>query len=179
MVLALVPVLLGASARGPRKPVPHLPLVQEYEHPSGRFALRLPAGWKVVPVEGRPDTVEAGDEVVALRLLHRPQEAGFDGLHVTCMAERLTGPMDVSPRTRYEYDFVSSTLGQRRVLDSAFEVQYDAPVRGHRVWRQRNVTIVGEGQSLCVMAHVPLPVWKKSRQLQSTLDAVLGSLSFR
>jgi hypothetical protein len=86
--------------------------------------------------------------------------------------------MAADPQVKYEYDYDQGVVGGRRALDSAFAVRYDAPILGHREWRQRNLTIVDEGESLCVIAHVPLKTWKRSRQVQSLLAAVLGSLSF-
>ena len=93
----------------------------------------------------------------------REGEAGLDALHAACMDERLLGPMQVDPRVEYEYDFVGGSLDGRRLLDSAFRVRYDQPVQGHREWRQRNVTLVGAGESLCVIAHAPRALWKAGR----------------
>ena len=53
-------------------------------------------------------------------------------------------------------------------LDSAFVVRYDAPVEGSAAWRQRNLTIVGGGESLCVIGYAPLPAWKKSKHPASS-----------
>jgi hypothetical protein len=115
---------------------------------------------------------------MGVRFVFRPEESGYDSLHVTCMLERLAAPMDTDPRVLYEYDFVEGLLGDRRVLDSAFAVSYDRPVRGHRQWRQRNVTVVGGGQSLCLVAYVPLEIWKRSSEARNLMNAVLGSITF-
>jgi hypothetical protein len=66
-----------------------------------------------------------------------------------------------------------------RALDSAFVVKYDTPFRGHEKWRQRNLTIVGQGHSLCLVANVPVKIWNKSRKVRAILDAVLGNVRFR
>jgi hypothetical protein len=89
------------------------------------------------------------------------------------MLVRLAGPMEAAPQVDYEYDFVGGEVGERRALDSAFRVRYDAPVAGHRVWRQRNVTLVGGGESVCVIGYAPATVWKKSKTARNLLNAVL------
>jgi hypothetical protein len=130
-------------------------------------------------VPGRPEAYEAqGDEFV-LRFLFQPTEAGFDSLHVACMTERLASPMETRPELTYEYDFISGAWADRRALDSAFVVTYDVPINGQTQWRQRNLTIVGGRQSLCVIANCPLRSWKKSKDLRRLLDAVIGSLVLR
>ena len=45
--------------------------------------------------------------------------------------------------------------------------------------RQRNLTLVGHGQSICAISYAPVAVWKKSAATRTLLDAVLGSLTFR
>ena len=92
-----------------------------------------------------------------MRVLRREGELGLDSLHVECMLVRLAGAMDTFPQVDYEYDFVGGEVGERRALDSAFVVHYDEPVEGYRDWRQRNLTVVGEGESVCVVAYAPLP----------------------
>jgi hypothetical protein len=172
-------VLLGAAAEGgkpPKEPPP--PLSREHTHASGAFSFRTPESWQVESSPTDQGALQAAGDGVLLRFLYRAGEQGYDSLHVTCMMERLAAPMDSDPRVRYQYDHVSMLLGERRALDSAFEVRYDAPVLGHREWRQRNLTIVGQGQSLCVIAHAPLPLWKKSAETRSLLDAVVASLKF-
>ena len=72
------------------------------------------------------------------------------------MLERLAGAMEQEPSVQYEYDFVGGAMGDRRALDSAFVVTYDKPDRrAQRQWRQRSVTIVGNGTSLCAVAYAP------------------------
>jgi hypothetical protein len=87
--------------------------------------------------------------------------------------------MEQDPRIRYEYDFLSGVFGDRRGLDSAFIVKYNAPIAGYREWRQRNVTLVGAGESLCAISYAPLPVWKKSPATRALLDGILASVTFR
>jgi hypothetical protein len=94
------------------------------------------------------------------------------------MLVRLAGPMDAFPQVDYEYDFVGGEVGDRRALDSAFVVHYDQPVEGHRDWRQRNLTVVGEGESVCVVAYAPLPFWKKSKPARNLLTSVVESIRF-
>jgi hypothetical protein len=87
--------------------------------------------------------------------------------------------MDTFPQVDYEYDFVGGEVGGRKALDSAFVVHYDAAVEGHRDWRQRNLTVVGGGESVCVIAYAPLPVWKKSKPARNLLTSVVASIEFQ
>ena len=70
-------------------------------------------------------------------------------------------------------------MNSKRVLESAFVVTYDAKVLGYQKWRQRTVTLVGGGESLCVMTYAPQEVWKKSKAIRAVLDAVVYSVKFR
>jgi hypothetical protein len=169
---ALVLLPAGEKAEAPA-------LTKEYHDPTGAFSFRTPEVWRVGPLADRPDVLEAAGGGLRVRFVHRKGEVAYDALHAHCMLERLAGLMDASPDVRYEYDFVSWTVGERRALDSAFTVRYDAPIDGQHVWRQRNVTVVGGGQSLCVIAHAPAPLWKKSRAARQTLDAVVSSVQLK
>jgi hypothetical protein len=163
-----------ALAADPRK----VPLASEHVHPSGAFSFRTPAGWTLKPVPERSDVLQASGDGLKVWFHFRPQEIGLDSLHVMCMDMRLLGPMETSPRVKYEHDFIGGAMGERRVLDSAFEVEYDRAVDGATLWRQRNVTIVGLGQSLCASSHAPRARWKKA-ETRALLDAILASVSFR
>ena len=174
-VAAGVPVPAAAERRPPAPP----DLDAEHPSPSGAFRFRTPAGWTVESREIQPETVDAAGDGVRVRFIHRSGEHGYDSLHGSCMLERLAPAADISPVIRYEYDFVSASYGDRRALDSAFVVRYDAPVFGHKEWRQRNVTIVGAGSSLCAISYAPAPRWKKSAETRALLDAVLGSVTVK
>jgi hypothetical protein len=127
-----------------------------------------------------PAILETGEGELLVRFLYLDGEGGLDTTHVDCMLERLAGAMATDPQVKYEYDFRGGVIGgDRGALDSAFVVRYDAPIKGHRDWRQRNLTILGAGQTLCVMTYAPLPVWKKSQDARALLDAVVGSVTFR
>jgi hypothetical protein len=152
-------------------------LKQEHADPSGGFSFRVPEGWSIE--RRRPELVEAGGDGVVVRFLHRDEEVGLDSLHVSCMMERLAGPMDSDPNVKYEYDFVGGDLGDRQALDSAFTVRYEPPLKGHRDWRQRNLTVVGHGHALCVIAYCPSDVWKKSKPMRELLNRVVASVSLR
>jgi hypothetical protein len=95
------------------------------------------------------------------------------------MLERLADPMQTDPTVRYEYDFLSGVHEDRRFLDSAFFVTYDQEVLGHREWRQRNVTVVGAGESLCAIYYAPAKIWKKDEATRALLDAIFASVTFR
>ncbi len=181
LALALAPVtagLLPGQLNAAKKATPEPPaLTREYRHPSGAFAFRTPEAWEVK--ETGPETTEAWGEEIGFRFVYRPGESGFDSLHVNCMLERLAPETESEPQVRYEYDFVSGPLLDRRALDSVFSVRYDKAIRGHRDWRQRNLTIVGGGQSLCVVSYVPAQVWKRSLSVRRLVAAVAGSLSLK
>jgi hypothetical protein len=128
--------------------------------------------------DGQPEVTEARGDGLIVRILRREGELGIDSLHAECMLVRLRGPMDTSPQVDYEYDFVGGEIGNRRALDSVFVVHYDAAVDAHRDWRQRNLTVVGDGESVCVVAYVPAAVWKKSKPARNLLTAVVESIRF-
>jgi hypothetical protein len=152
-------------------------LKQEHADPSGAFSFRVPEGWSIERL--RLDLLEAGGDGVIVRFLHRDEEVGLDSLHVSCMLERLAGPMDADPNVKYEYDFVGGEIGDRQALDSAFAIRYEPPLKGHKDWRQRTLTVVGHGHSLCVIAYCPLDVWKKSKPTRDLLNRVVASVSLR
>ncbi|HLA75976.1 MAG TPA: hypothetical protein VJU18_00190 [Vicinamibacteria bacterium] len=179
LALALVAAgLLPGELSAAKKAKAGLPaLTREYRHPSGAFAFRTPETWEVK--ETGPETTEAWGEEIGFRFVYRPGESGFDSLHVTCMLERLAPETESEPQVRYEYDFVSGPMFDRRALDSAFSVRYDQAIRGHRDWRQRNLTVVGGGQSLCVISYVPAQLWKRSLAARGLVAAVAGSLTLK
>jgi xanthine dehydrogenase accessory factor len=175
---ALAAGLLQAPSAWAGKTLPPPPLPVEHKHPSGAFTFRTPEGWTVKPVEGIPGAVDAAGNGVIVRFHYREGEIGYDSLHVECMLERLAPAFDMVPQVKYEYDFLSGDLGSRRALDSAFVVTYDHPIDGQTQWRQRNLTLVGSGQSICFITYVPVPLWKKNKSLRVLVDAVLGSVTF-
>lgn len=177
--LLLLTLGLSPDAGAGKKTIPPPPLPTLHRHASGGFAFRTPEAWKIDSPPENPETVNAAGDGVAVRFVYRDGESGFDSLHGACMLERLAGAMDMDPVVQYEYDFVGGAIGDRRALDSAFVVTYDKPILGQRQWRQRNVTIVGNGSSLCAITYAPLPLWKKSAPTRALLDAVLGSVTFR
>lgn len=175
-MVALCPGILLAGRKAPEPP----PLLSvEHQHASGAFAFRTPQGWKVQPSLAKPDAMEAWGGDLGLRFVYRAGEAGYDALHADCMLEWLAGPMDTEPRIKYEYEFVGGVVGNRRALDSAYVVRYDHPRHGHREWRQRTVTVVGQGDSLCVITYVPRQLWKSSPPSRALVESVLGSVTFR
>jgi hypothetical protein len=173
-------LLLPASVVAGKKKSPPAPasLPSEHWNDSRTLSLRTPAGWTVRLDPGPPEVIETRGDGLIVRVLRREGELGLDSLHVECMLVRLAGAMDAFPQVDYEYDFVGGEVGDRRALDSAFVVHYDEPVEGHRDWRQRNLTVVGEGESVCVVAYVPLPVWKKSKPARNLLTSVVESIRF-
>lgn len=173
--LLVLPAPVGA---GKKEAPASSTLTSEHWNASKTLSLRTPAGWVVQSSPGQPELTEARGDGLIVRVLRREGELGLDSLHVECMLVRLAGPMDTFPQVDYEYDFLGSAVGERRALDSAFVVHYDAPVEGHRDWRQRNLTLVGRGESLCVVAYAPLPVWKKSKPARNLLTSIVESIKF-
>ncbi len=171
LLLAAAP--LGAGTRGSLAPVA---LASEHRSTTGSFRFRTPSSWTVEKIRESPEVLEARGDGLLVRFLHRGEEAGYDSLHADCMLERLAGAMDMAPQVKYEYDFLSWADGPLRALDSAFAVNYDQPVLGHRQWRQRNLTVVGDGQSLCVVTYCPVSVWRKSAVTRDLLERVVRSV---
>lgn len=172
----LLPASVGAGKKKEPPPPPSLP--SEHWNESRTVGLRTPAEWTVRLEPGPPEVLETrGDELI-VRVLRREGEIGLDSLHAECMLVRLAGAMDTFPQVDYEYDYVGGELGNRRALDSVFVVHYDDPVEGYRDWRQRNLTVVGEGESVCVIAYAPLPLWKKSKPARNLLTSIVESIRF-
>lgn len=168
--------MLPGSAWAGGKPValPDLPV--QHKHASGAFSFRTPEGWSVTAAS--EDVLEAWGGDLGIRFLYRQGEYGTDSLHADCILEGLSPARTADPHFRYEYEFLGGLIGDRRVLDTAHSVRYDEAVHGHRDWRQRTVTVVGGGGSLCVMSYAPREVWKKQAAARALLDAVMGSLTF-
>jgi hypothetical protein len=185
LVLLVIGAWVGVSLASPvsarkKEPPPEPVLLgDERPHSSGAFFYRIPGNWTVADVPSNRDAVQVAGDGIVVRFVYSPGEAGYDGLHVLCMMERLHGKLDSDPAVRYEYDFVGTLFGTRRALDSAFTVAYEAPADGHQLWRQRNLTVVGGGHSLCMVGFVPEKVWKKSPKTRALMNAVLESVRFR
>jgi hypothetical protein len=178
VLAALAAAVAAVPSLAARRP-PDPPLLEaEHEAPSRAFTFWTPAGWVVASRAGLPETVNAAGSGVRVRFVYRHGEHGYDSLHGACMLERLDPPSETSPVIKYEYDYVDGAIGFHRALDSAFVVRYDSAVDGHKEWRQRNVTVVGGGHSLCAVSYAPSALWKK-KETRAVLDAVLASLRFR
>ena len=94
------------------------------------------------------------------------------------MLERLAAPMETEPRSSSTSTTSSAGWSAApRALDSAFVVRYDKPILGHAQWRQRNVTVVGGGHSLCVVTYAPAPCGRSRAEARALLDAVLASVT--
>jgi hypothetical protein len=173
-LLALV--MLPAPLWAGKKEIAPPPLTLEHRHPSGAFTFRTPDGWKLQTLAN--GEVEAWGGDLGVRFSYQDGEVGYDGLHATCLLDGLAPLQMADPRLRYEYEYMGGLLGDRKVLDTAQLFRYDNAVRGHREWRQRTVTVVGGGLSLCVMSYAPTALWKKTPEARATLEAVMGSLTF-
>ena len=168
LVLAAAP---GAVGRGEESAGP---LVAEHKNAAETLVVRTPDDWAFETKAGIPEVSEArsGDGLI-FRIVRREGELGLDSWHVQCMLERLAGPMVTHPQVDYEYDFRQGWIGERQAMESAFIVHYDEKIEGHRDWRQRNVTVIGGGESLCLIGMAPRRVWKKSREARELLEAVM------
>lgn len=175
----VVVLALAAFAAQAKEPPPVPALTAEHPDPTGAFTFRTPAQWKLEPVVGEPSAVQAAGDGVMVRFLYQPGDAGYDSLHVTCMLQRLAEAMEMVPQVRYEYDFLSWEMEDYRFLDSAFVVKYDAPVQGSKEWRQRNLTVVGKGHSLCAISYAPVKLYKKSAMTRAVLDGIVKSVVFK
>jgi len=174
--LLLLPASVGADKK--KEPPAPVSLPSEHWNESRTVGLRTPAEWTVRRESGPPEVLETRGEGLIVRVLHREGEIGLDSLHAECMLVRLAAPMDTFPQVDYEYDYVGGEVGERRALDSVFVVHYDEPVEGYSDWRQRNLTVVGEGESVCVIAYAPTTVWKKSKPARNLLTSVVESIRF-
>jgi len=174
--LLLLPTSVGAGKK--KDPPAPVPLPSEHWNESRTVGMRTPEAWTVRLEPGPPEVLETRGDSLVVRVLRREGELGLDSLHVECMLVRLAAAMDTFPQVDYEYDFVSGEIAGRRALDSVFVVHYDDPVEGYRDWRQRNLTVVGEGESVCAIAYAPLPVWKKSKPARNLLTSVVESIRF-
>src|SRR5262245_19181004 len=158
--------------------LPSVTLSSEHRNANDAFRFRTPASWTVETIREGPEELEARGDGVVMRILYRQQEACYDGLHADCMLERLADAINTLPQVKYEYDFVSWDTGPHRALDSAFAVSYDHPVLGHREWRQRNLTVVGNGHAVCIITYCPVSLWKKSAPTRALLEQVVRSVEF-
>ena len=171
-------LLLPASvAAGEKLVIP--PLAQEHWNGSRTLSFKTPEGWLVSNRSGDVEVTEAIGDGMRMRLLRWPANMGLDTTHVDCMLQRLAPPMETSLDVRYEYDFVGGELpGDRRALDSAFVVEYDKPIDGDKKWRQRNLTIVGPTESLCIITYVRQGIWKKSTPARKLLTSLAESVKW-
>jgi hypothetical protein len=155
------------------------PLAQEHWNGSRTLSFKTPEGWLVSNRSGDVEVTEAIGDGMRMRLLRWPANMGLDTTHVDCMLQRLAPPMETSLDVRYEYDFVGGELpGDRRALDSAFVVEYDKPIDGDKKWRQRNLTIVGPSESLCIITYVRQGIWKKSTPARKLLTSLAESVKW-
>jgi hypothetical protein len=154
------------------------PLAQEHWNGSRTLRFKTPEGWLVSNRSGDVDVTDAIGDGMRLRLLRWPANMGLDTTHVDCMLQRLAGPMETSLDVRYEYDFIGGEIGDRRVLDSAFVVEYDKPVDGDKKWRQRNLTIVGATESICIITYVRQGIWKKSTPARKLLTSLAENVKW-
>jgi len=148
---------------------------KEHIDPTRSFTFRAPSHWEVSSPS--PNVLEAEGDAMVVRFLFHQGEQGFDSLHVSCMQNRLVDSLETDPHVDYEYDFLQAEAGPMRLLDSAFKTRYDEPVRGHKEWRQRNLTLVSPVGSLCVIAFCPAKLWKDKNK--TVLNGVVSSVSTR
>jgi hypothetical protein len=154
------------------------PLAQEHWNSSRTLRFKTPEGWLVQNTSGQVELTEARGDGMRLRLVRWSMDMGLDSTHSECMLQRLAGPMETSLDVRYEYDFVGGEIGERRALDSAFVVEYDAVIDGDTKWRQRNLTIVGAGESVCIITYVRNGIFKKSTAARKFLTSLAEGVTF-
>ena len=176
VIVAFVLLLPAALVAAQKTPVP--PLTAEHWNASKTVGFKTPAGWSVTHTPGDMELTEARGDGMILRIWRRQGELGLDSLHSECMMRRLAGPMETRPGADYEYDFVGGEVGGRRALDSAFVVEYDEPIDGDKKWRQRNLTAMGDGESVCIVTYVPNGIWKKYTWARKLLTSLAESVKW-
>ncbi len=169
--------LLAAHAAAPAAEPPSL--AQEHRLFDGAVFLRAPEGWQVAPVAGRADAFDVAGDKLVFRLSFHATELPPDAFHGQCLLERLAPALELDAEVNYEYDYVGGRVLGRAALDSAYRVRYDAVTRGAREWRQRSLSLVGQGASLCVVQMAPARDWKNSPRLRDLAAAVLSSVGLR
>ena len=90
-----------------------------------------------------------------MRFRFKQLEEGIDSWHADCIDDGLAPLAAADPGRRFDYEYVGGIFADRRVLDTGHSMRYDAAVHGHRDWHQRTLTLVGGGQSMCIMAYAP------------------------
>jgi hypothetical protein len=178
VTVVVVCLSLAAASGGAGEqddPARHL-LTVEHANAAGTFTIRTPEDWVVETRGGQPEVTEARGGPLILRIVRREGELGLDSWHVQCMLQRLAEPMETQPQVDYEYDFRQGWIGDRQAMDSAFVVHYDEAIEGHKDWRQRNLTLIGGGESLCMVEMAPRRVWRKSKEDRALLEAVMSSV---
>jgi hypothetical protein len=176
--LILAPVLLTPAALAAAEKAAVPALTEEHWNASKTLRFKTPAGWTVSHTPGDVEVTEARGDGMRLRLVRRQGELGLDSMHVECMLQRLAGPMETHPHVDYEYDFVGGAVGNRRALDSAFVVEYDEAIDGDKKWRQRNLTVVGDGESVCIATYVRNGIWKKHASARKLLTSLVESVKW-
>ena len=175
MLVSLVALPAGLTAG---EQVAIKPLAQEHWNGSRTLRFKTPEGWLVQNTSGQVELTAARGDGMRLRLVRWPMDMGLDSTHAECMLQRLAGPMETSLDIRYEYDFVGGEIGERRALDPAFVVEYDAVIDGDKKWRQRNLTVVGAGESVCIITDVRNGLFKKSSAARKFLTSLVESVAF-
>jgi len=171
----LVAVFSCPAWAGGKTAVPELTL--EHQHPSGSFSFRTPEGWKVQPITN--DGLEAWGGALGVRFRFELGEQGIDSWHANCIDDGLAPLPQADPGRKFDYEYVGGLFIDRRMLDTAHNTRYDAAVHGHRDWHQRTLTLVGAGQTMCIIAYAPQGAWRSRKSgAKATLDAVVGSVTF-
>jgi hypothetical protein len=178
VVLACAWLALASGDAGGQEEFARTSLGVRHTSAGGSFSVSTPEDWTFETRAGQPEITEARRGPLILRVVRREGELGLDSGHVQCMLQRLAGAMAARPQVEYEYDFRQGYIADRQAMDSAFVVRYDEPIEGHKDWRQRNLTLIGGGESLCVITMLPQRLWKKSREDREILDAVMKSIRF-
>ncbi len=166
----------AALAAGDKDAAPAL--TEQHWNAARTFTFNTPAGWTSTSKPGDVETTEARGEGLIFRVLRRAGAIGLDAMHTDCMMARLAGPMDTKPGADYEYDFIGGEVAGHKALDSAFVVEYAAPFEGERKWRQRNLTLVNDNESVCVITYAPNPLYKKSKAVRKLLTSLVESVKW-
>lgn len=176
-LLGLAVSALACSFAGADESPP--PLVQQHRLFDGAVMLQTPAGWQAAALTRRSDAVDVSGDGLVFRLSYQPTELPADAFHAQCMLERQAPALELDAEVNYEYEYVGGRLLGRAALDSAYRVRYDEEIQGAREWRQRSLSLVGGGASLCVVQMAPAREWKRSRALRDLAASVLAGFVLR
>ena len=84
---------------------------------------------------------------------------------------------------RFGHSELPSEFAHPPLIEAWLGVEFSALANFSKIdakeWRQRNLTVVGNGHSLCAVSYAPTGLYKKSTAIRAVLDAVVKSIVFK